>query len=452
MSSFAYRSSPVWAQELFISVRSSLRGMMRERHAFEAVSAQIDVSQWWSEHEQRDYQARKLRTILDAARDVPYYRDRYRPFPAAFEEGDLHKAFSSLPSITKTDVREGGRAFVSAAARGPLFPGSTSGTTGAPLRLYQDLPAITRENAFVWRQLAWAGLRRGERRAWIRGDMIVPADQRKPPYWRANRAENMLMLSSYHLSEAAAPAYLESLAGFDPVVIQAYPSSIGFLAAWMLSAGARYCGGSLRGIVTSSETLTDVGRREIESAFGCRVFDWYGQFERVAAVGTCEQGRHHLLTDYSYVEMFPAGDGLFELVGTGFNNLSMPLIRYRCGDLVRPAPAGERCGCGRSFPLIDEIIGRADDPVRLPDGRSVGRLDHLFKGVEGILEAQIRQDRLDALAMLVVPSGAFSEDTLRTLRANARHRLGEEISLDIRLVDSIPRTANGKFKGVVCNV
>jgi phenylacetate-CoA ligase len=453
MSSFAYRCSPVWAQELFISARSSLRGMMRERHAFEAIAAQIDVSQWWSERELEDFQARKLRTLLEvAARDVPYYRARNRQFLAGFEEWDFHKTFSSLPSIAKADVREGGRAFVSEARRGPLFTGSTSGTTGAPLRLYQDLPAINRENAFVWRQLSWAGLRRGERRAWMRGDMIVPADQRRPPYWRVNRAENMLMLSSYHLSEAAAPAYLVSLAEFDPVVIQAYPSSIGFLAAWMLSAGVRYRGRSLRGIVTSSETLPDVRRREIESAFGCRVFDWYGQFERVAAIGTCEQGRHHLLTDYSYVEMLPAGDGLFELVGTGFNNLSMPLIRYRCGDVVRPAPAGERCACGRSFPLIEEIVGRADDPVRLPDGRSVGRLDHLFKGVEGILEAQIQQDRLDVLAMLVVPSETFSEETLRTLRANARHRLGDEVSLEIRLVDSIPRTANGKFKGVACNV
>jgi phenylacetate-CoA ligase len=450
-SPFAYRHSPIWAQELFISAKSSLRGMMREGRTFEAIAVQVDESQWWSENELRDFQSRKLRTIVEsAARHVPYYRDKYRQLDLGrleFAEG-----MAELPSITKADVREGGKSLISEKKRGPLFSGSTSGTTGAPLNLHQDMHAINRENAFVWRQLSWAGLRRGERRAWMRGEMIVPADQRRPPYWRVNRAENMLMLSSYHLSEVAAPAYLGSLAEFDPVVIQAYPSSVGFLAAWMLSAGVRYRGRSLRGIVTSSETLPDVRRREIESAFGCRVFDWYGQFERVAAIGTCEQGRHHLLTDYSYVEMLPAGDGLLELVGTGFNNLSMPLIRYRCGDVVRPAPAGERCACGRSFPLIEEIVGRADDPIRLPDGRSVGRLDHLFKGVEGILEAQIRQDRLDVLAMLVVPSETFSEETLRTLRANARHRLGDEVSLEIRLVDSIPRTANGKFKGVVCNV
>jgi len=286
----------------------------------------------------------------------------------------------------------------------------------------------------------------------MRGDMIVPAAQREPPYWRSNRAENMLMLSSYHLSEAAAPAYLDALARFDPAVIQAYPSSIGFLATWMQSAGLRYSGRSLRGIVTSSETLPDARRQQIESAFGCTVFDWYGQFERVAAIGTCEEGRRHLLSDYSYVEMLPAGDGLFEIVGTGFNNAAMPLIRYRCGDLVRPAPSEERCSCGRLFPLIEEVVGRADDSITLPDGRSIGRLDHLFKGVEGILEAQIRQDRTDVIAMLVVPSATFSDDTRKTLQNNVRHRLGDKIALEIRLVDSIPRTANGKFRGVVSDI
>lgn len=450
---FAYRHSPIWAQELLISAKSEARSLLRERRRFEAMAAQLDESQWWSAHALRDFQSRRLRMIVQsAARDVPYYRDSYRRLGLDADRLEFPDAISNLPLITKEDVREGGRSFISERHQRPLFSGSTSGTTGAPLSLFQDLSAINRENAFIWRQLSWAGLRRGERRAWIRGDMIVPADQQRPPYWRLNRAENMLMLSSYHLSEAAAPGYVDALAIFDPVVIQAYPSSIGFLATWMLSSGFRYRGRSLRGIVTSSETLSEDQRREIESAFGCAVFDWYGQFERVAAIGTCEQGRHHLLSDYSFVELLPAEDGLFELVGTGFNNLSMPLIRYRCGDLVRPAPVNERCACGRSFPLIEQVVGRVDDPVKLANGRSVGRLDHIFKGVEGILEAQIRQDRRDAVSLLIVPCASFNDRTREALQNNARHRLGGEIAVEIRLVDAIPRTKNGKFKGVVCNV
>ena len=414
-SSFAYRHSPIWAQELLISAKSSLRSTMREGRAFGAMAAEIHKSEWWSERRLRAFQSEKLQMIAQSAvSNVPYYRNKYRPLDLDFERLEFPEALAKLPLIDKADVRAAGKSLIS--------------------ERKQDVQKLHDD---------WTGDIR---------DMIVPATQEKPPYWRVNRAENMLMLSSYHLSESAAPSYLDSLARFDPVVIQAYPSSIGFLATWMLSTGSRYRGISLRGIVTSSETLSEVRRREIESAFGCRVFDWYGQFERVAAIGTCEQGRHHLLSDYSFVEMLPAEDGLFELVGTGFNNLSMPLIRYRCGDLVRPAPANERCSCGRSFPLIERIIGRVDDSIKLSDGRSVGRLDHLFKGVEGIIEAQIRQDRLDTIVMLVVPSPTFNERTRETLQSNARYRLGDGIALEIQLVDSIPRTRNGKFKGVVCNV
>lgn len=450
--SFAYGHAPVWAQESLIAAQSSLRRILREGRTFKAMAARIGETQWWPEHELREFQSRTLRAIVEsAARHVPFYRDRYRSLHLDAQAWDFPEAVARLPLLSKDEVRAAGRSMISERKPGPLFAGSTSGTTGSPLRLYQDLPAINRENAFVSRQLAWAGLRPGERRAWIRGDMIVPADQRKPPYWRLNRAERTLMLSSYHLSASAAPAYLEALARFDPAVIQAYPSSIGFLATWMRGEGRRYRGGALRAIVTSSETLPDPLRREIEAAFGCRVFDWYGQFERVAAIGTCERGRYHLLTDYSYVEMLADEDGLFELVGTGFNNLSMPLIRYRCGDLVRPAAAGERCACGRSFPLIEQIIGRADDPIKLPDGRSIGRLDHVFKGVEGILEAQIRQDRPDSVTIMVVPSATFNERTREVLSSNFRQRLGDGPVLEIRLVDAIPRTGNGKFKGVVSN-
>ncbi|HEX7952346.1 MAG TPA: phenylacetate--CoA ligase family protein [Burkholderiales bacterium] len=453
LESFAYRNSPIAAQEALIAARSTLRNIMREGRAFASFSAHLHESQWWSLRELGDYHSQRLREIVQAAaRDVPFYRDKWRGAGLDVEALSLPRDSARMPLLDNSQVRAAGKCMISTKRNWPLFPGSTSGTTGAPLDLYQDLPAISRENAFIWRQLNWAGVRRGERRAWMRGDLIVSASQNKPPFWRMNRAENLLMLSSYHLSESAANAYLDALAEFDPVVIQAYPSSIGFLARSLLDSGTRYGGGALRGIVTSSETLCADSRREIERAFGCRVFDWYGQFERVAAIGTCEQGWFHLLSDYSFVELLPAGDGLFEIVGTGFNNLSMPLIRYRSGDLVRPAPAGWRCACGRPFPLIDEIVGRADDSIKLPDGRSIGRLDHVFKGVEGILEAQIRQDSADQIRILVVPSPSFGDLTRETLLRNARNRLGESIDLEVEPVDSIPRTGNGKVKGVVCTV
>src|SRR5258708_30214664 len=155
---------------------------MREGRAFRAQAAQVDESQWWWCHEWSDFQSSRLRAIVSAAaRDVPYYRHRYAGLGLDFERAVYPDAMARLPLLDKGDVREGGRSLRSNLARGPLFAGSTSGTTGAPLRLDQDLAAINRENAFIRRQLAWAGLRRGERRAWMPGRMIPPPSQRDPP-------------------------------------------------------------------------------------------------------------------------------------------------------------------------------------------------------------------------------------------------------------------------------
>src|SRR6266581_2327285 len=109
-TSFAYRHSPIWAQELLTSAQSSLRNVMREGRAFETIAAQVHESQWGSAQELRDFQSRKLRTIVEsAARDVPYYRNKYGPLGLDFEKLQFPEAIASLPLITKADVRKGGK-------------------------------------------------------------------------------------------------------------------------------------------------------------------------------------------------------------------------------------------------------------------------------------------------------------------------------------------------------
>jgi phenylacetate-CoA ligase len=284
--------------------------------------------------------------------------------------------------------------------------------------------------------------------------MAVPAQQTEPPFWRHNAAERMLILSSYHLSGSTAEAYLAALAQYRPAIIQAYPSSIGFLAQYLKEANRSFDGEAPKAIVTSSETLAPDIRDLIEQRFGCRVFDWYGQFERVAAIGTCEHGRMHVLDDYSFVEFLPTDDaGLFEIVGTGFNNHAMPLIRYCTGDLVElDAEIDRSCACGRPFRTVRRVVGRNDDILKLPDGRSIGRLDHIFKGVDGMLDAQIRQDARDRVDIHVVPSPAWTPATKVTIERNARERLGSQVAVHVETVDSIERTGNGKYRRVVCNV
>lgn len=336
----------------------------------------------------------------------------------------------------------------------PRRPGSliratirTSGTSGSPLTLVQSLGAVIREEGFVYRQLRWIGWRPGQRRAWIRGDIVCDEHPRDGRYWCRDWVGNMLMMSSYHLSNATLGAYVAALEAFDPVVIHAYPSSVAALAHWLEAAGRSYRGASLRGVMTSSETLEPDVRAALRRAFGVAVFDWYGQAERVAAIGTCEHGRYHLLTDYGGVELLAQDDGRSELVGTSLNNAAMPLVRYRTGDSVVAGAPGA-CPCGRVFPTVDAVIGRQERIVTLPDGRLVARLDRVFQGHDRrLLEGQVRYHGDGRFTLRVVAADGFGPQDEAALVAKFLLRV-PGVQVAVQRVDAIARGANGKFEFV----
>jgi phenylacetate-CoA ligase len=361
----------------------------------------------------------------------------------------LQRVASSARFVTKTMLRQHPERFVRRRAPGSLLRSTirTSGTSGTPLSLVQTLGAVIREEGFVHRQLRWIGWRPGQRRAWIRGD-IVCAD--RPPdgrYWCHDYLGRMLLMSSYHLSETTIGAYIGALERYDPVVLHAYPSSVAALAAWLEAQGRRYRGPALRGVLTSSETLEPGVLALVERAFGVRVFDWYGQAERVAAIGTCEQGSYHVLTDYGGVELLEGEDGLCELVGTTLNNPAMPLQRYRTGDRVL-AGDGTPCPCGRVFPTVRAVVGRQERAVTLPDGRIVARLDRVFQGHDRhLIEAQVLYANDGRFRLRVVATPAFTAlDEAGLVRAFLLRVPGVEVTVE--RVPAIPRGPNGKFEFV----
>lgn len=445
--------SPIWLQERLFEGKALVRKVLREGNQFRRAMQEVRESQWLGEEALRDYQLSRMRGIVrHAARYVPYYQEQFRRAGIVPAELEALEDFSRIPLLSKGDVVSAGRMLLSRKHHGLKIKGATSGSTGLSLEGYRDLAAIVRENAFVWRQLEWAGMRRGDRRAWIRGDMIVPLARREPPYWRMNRVDNMLMLSSFHLSESSAPEYIQAMEHYDPCIIQAYPSSISFLARSLEARGKLYSGQSLKGIVTSSETLLPDQRDVIETRFKCKVFDWYGSYERVAAIGTCEHGRYHIISDYGLVELLPSDDGRAEIVGTGFDNFVMPLLRYRTGDAVIPAEAGERCDCGRSFPVVKNVVGRIDDYVKTPDGRQIGMFAIIFDGLRNIWEVQAIQEARDEIRILVVPMREFGVEDEREIVARAQNLVGPAMRIRVERVTEIKRTERGKIRTVICRV
>jgi phenylacetate-CoA ligase len=255
-------------------------------------------------------------------------------------------------------------------------------------------------------------------------------------------------MSSYHLSSETIGRYIDALESFDPVVIHAYPSSIGALAGWLNAAGRRYRGAALLGVMTSSETLEPDVRAAVEQAFGVKVFDWYGQSERVAAIGTCEHGRYHVMTDYGGVALLETGEesGACEIVGTTLNNAAMPLVRYRTGDRVIPDPHPHDCPCGRVFPTVQAVIGRQEKIVTLPDGRIIARLDRIFQGHDRhLVEGQVLYRGNGEFVLRVVATEGFGDAESQSLVDKFLLRV-PGVQVRVERVAAIPRGPNGKFE------
>jgi phenylacetate-CoA ligase len=355
--------------------------------------------------------------------------------------------------LTKEALRRDPSRFVRARRWGSLLRSTihTSGTSGTPITLVQTLGTSIREEGFIYRQLRWAGFRHGQRRAWIRGDLVCPDRPADGRYWCYDRVGNALMMSSYHLARHTIVRYIDELEGFDPVVIQAYPSSVAALAAWLNAAGRRYRGPSLKGVMTSSETLEPAVRLAVTTAFGVPVYDWYGQSERVAAIGSCEHGSYHVLTDYGGVQLLDQGDGSHELVGTSLNNAAMPLPRYRTGDAV-VLGSGKPCPCGRVFPTVQAIIGRREKIVTLPDGRLIARLDRVFQGHDRhLVEGQVRYLGDGRFMLRVVATDAFCAADEAALVEKFLLRV-PGVHVGVEKVAAIPRGPNGKFEFIALDM
>ncbi len=439
-----------------LNLGTTLNGV---KHAFikrtlspwKTYAAFLDDSQWWSESDLRCYQETELQRVIQlAGENVPYYRGAMQVFGVKPDDLRSLDDLTLMPFVEKDVLRARTHDFLSRKSLSPaLYKCHTSGTTGTPLALYRDLRNVGFEYAMLRRQRLWAGLLDGDRYATLKGELLPESRINQNKFWQMNSAEQKLVMSSYHISADTAERYVEALQRYQPVAIDGYPSSIYMLATLMLQRGIIF---PMRAILTSSETLAPEHKGIIETAFQCRVFDYYGMAERIAAIHTCEHGSYHVVPEYSIVEFIrnAAFDGFVEIVGTALNNNAMPLIRYRVGDIAETS--NETCACGRHYPVIKGIVGRTDDSIITPNGTVIGRLDHIFKGVRNLVQAQIYQPQQDKIIIRVVPDSSFSKNDGDLVLQKLYHRVGDGIQFEIVRVPEIARTARGKIKSVVSEV
>lgn len=453
-----YYRAPAFFKDFAASVYGMKERFQRYGSYYAAAMAQLSRTQYEPNERLFVWQIGKLREFLFVAQQhSSFWREQFRGCgfdPQALDKRDI----SMLPLLTKDTLREEmPRILVDDLSRRAVRWAHTSGTTGKALQFPLSMEAFQREYAFRTLHYLWGGvdLRRRDRIALCAGHPVAHHAQTKPPFWTYDAVNRWLLMSSYHLSERNIRFYVEKLVEYQPVMVAGYPSSV-----YLLALGVdRFAPGQVRprAIYCASETFFDFQRKAVERAFGCKAFMWYGNSEMAANIAECEEGRKHLKLEHSFVEVLnernepaqPGEEG--RLVCTAFYNEAMPLIRYDIGDVVTLSDES-RCPCGRSGILVERVVGRREDYVVTPDGRFVGRLDHLFKDAIHVREAQIQQDNPEEVLLRLVPTEDYNETDERAILDEARVRLGPEIRIRFEYVEALPRTANGKTRFIISNV
>ena len=429
-------------------LKVSAQHYLRSGPRFRRLLSQLQSNAAFSYEQLVEYQNEQLRiSIHHAYNNIPYYRNLFDRLGLTPEDFHAIEDLKQLPLINRKELYGREPAFVSK-RRTIKYRKHTSGTTGTPLTLWRDLYNADFEQACQWRQWRWYGLDSSNRMVNMRGIFVAPVDRVEPPFWMYVPANKQLLLSSYHLSDALIPHYLEKLREFQPVAFKSMPSTIFRLAQFMQLHGESPI--PVKAVMTISEKLFKAEKETIERFFG-PVFDSYGNAERAALIAMCEHRTYHYMMDYSIIEFIPREDGLFEVVGTTLHNRAMPLIRYATGDLV--APGSGSCSCGRAFPVIKSIQGRREDSVVTPSGRWLSaHLSMAFYRVPNVRKSQIIQEEPDLLRVLVVPAEGFSTEEKKLIAQNLKKVIGNEMSIVIVEVAEIPLTKGGKHQFVVSKI
>jgi phenylacetate-CoA ligase len=401
---------------------------------------------WRSRDGLESMRRRKLaRLVRHAYERVPYYRARMdaarlRPADIA-TPADLRR----MPLTTKADLRAAGAAALSSTARS-LVTRNTSGFSGRPFAVHRTPQEMRRARLRDFRALLRAGLGPRDRLAVLGPDRTRSARA----YERLGLYRQEVIRGSLGVDEQ-----VRRLRDCAPTVLWVYPSLLQSLLSrrgHRLSALARP-----RILIASSEVLDPVLRTQILRDRPVEIFNFYGAVEagRIGAECRAHAGLH-VEADALIVELLD-GDRVVEpgkpgrVVLTNLDSYAMPLIRYDLGDLSAEIPAP--CPCGWPTPLLEAPMGRNADMVTLPDGSlaSATLLSFVLRAELDVLHFRFRQDRADRLEAEFVFERPPSPHALLDLRARLEAALGDQLRIDLRVVDQIAM-GSGKFKYLVSSL
>jgi phenylacetate-CoA ligase len=417
---------------------------------------QLEQSQWWSAEKLRKHQLTQVNTLVrHCLKQVPYYQETLGDVMPA--QGFNDETWRNVPVLTRSMVQQLGNKLSAKTlppGHGRISLSRTSGSTGKPVEtLNTDITGFF-WNVFSLRDHLWHHHDLSKKLAVIRYTLD---DRARPPHglhatnW--GRSTNGLFETGASSMITIFTPISEQVAWLqkeNPEYLLTHPSVLQDLALYCQRENIQLP--SLCEVRTISEALPDGLRELCQQVWGVKLVDIYSTTELGYLALQCpEHEHHHIQSEGVLLEVLdnngnPCAPGeVGRVIVTNLHNFAMPLIRYEVGDY---AEVGEPCDCGRGLPVLKRIIGRYRNLLTMPNGdRHYPKLgiQDLYK-IAPVQQFQAMQRSLgDIEVRLILPRPLLAEES-ENLNRLFKEMMGDCFNFDLRQVESIERSASGKYE------
>jgi phenylacetate-CoA ligase len=252
----------------------------------------------------------------------------------------------------------------------------------------------------------------------------------KPIFYQ--RTYNHFVVSPFHLNDATFQSLLTQIDGFWPRAIWGYPSAIQVFAKWVERTGGQPALSRIQAVLLGSEGLRSGQRELFTQVFDCKVVSWYGQSEKVVFAVGCpgDESIYHVVPTYGIAEKVGPS-----IIGTGFTNAAMPLVRYDTEDGAQQF-SSVRCKlCGSPFMSIAGIAGRWDQSLLYGvdnEPISTTALNAHFPLLATVDRLQYRQEEAGHATLLLYSSDGISSIRLAALRDAINRHVGDRLRIEVQ--------------------
>lgn len=365
------------------------------------------------------------------------------------------KNLSSFPVINKNTITSRQKEFISKKYRDKkLVKMSTSGSTGTPFTSYQNLNKKRHVNAETIFFNGQAGYKVGTRLVNLRSLNLKNKKSKLKQWIQNERLIDIDKLDDDSIRQLI--RQIENYTRFNSATLLSYASTYDVLRDYFKKNGiktAENC--HIHGIISTSEILFDETREYISKAFNCNCYSRYANMENgMLGQDTPEHPNNFILNEANYyIEILkfdsnePAEFGeVGRIVVTDLYNYAMPMIRYDTGDVGAFTYLNVN---GNKKKAITNFGGRKIDMIYDVNGNSISphKISVVFWSFSELKQFQFIQEEKKKYTVLLDVRGNFDRED--ELINKLKDIVGNEATIELKLVESIPVLNSGKRKYII---